>query len=192
MSKNSLLLLSVMLTFFISFAAATYASAGSLFGSTSQAVRLSPTIPILASPPIALSHPEQVKLFNVIGSYGASTAGISAESFNQVRAFLVTPDEQMYVVPGSAGVCLVLGNASTCGDPVLAKQIGLLHIDLPAGTVTGAGITDVSVHTITETVNDTSAVIRVRGNGTYIIGQQARLRVPFSEPLHPNVSVSTD
>lgn len=191
MRKQLVILATAALAFFISFAIAAYANSGSAFGTASNHVRLSPDIPALDLPPVVLSAAERLRLANLITSYGASKAGISVASFNQVRAVSAPDGQTMYVVPGSSGACLALGNSSTCGDVVGTHQIGLLHIDTTDGAVTGAGITDASVTTVTETINNTSAAIPVK-NGVYVISRDTGLRVPLSTPLRPQVSVSLD
>jgi hypothetical protein len=191
MRKHFVALATASLAFFASFAIAAYANSTSLFGSTTGHVRVSPQIPVFDLPPVAVSASERVRLDNLIASIGASRVGISAASFDQVRVTPGLDGQKMYVVPGSSGMCLVLGNSSTCGDVAGRGQIGLLNIDTTDGTVTGIGVTDASVSTITERVNDTSAVIPVR-NGIYVISPNARLRVSLSTPLHPQISAAAN
>jgi hypothetical protein len=193
MLRKLVVRVTLALTLPLSFAVATYARAGTLLGHSTNQVGLAEQLPISASPPLALTQPERIKLDDLIGSSrGASKVGITEDSFNAVRSFPVGVQEQMYVIPGTKGACLVLGNGATCGSLTASHQIGLIRVDPSTGAATAAGITDDSVRKITENIDGTTATVQVT-QGTYRFDKDAGLRVSGGQThMSPHVSVSTD
>lgn len=180
MRKVTVLLLVSAVTFLTAFAVTAYAGT-SLFASGPAHPDVS-SLPVFAAPAISLTPDQRVSLGNLIPSNSAARVGISSDSFDEVRAFSVG-DQKLYVVPGSSGVCVILGNGGTCGDPASVGQIGVVAIH--DGSVTGAGVTAADINSFVETVNHTAATI-VPHNGMFTL-EDAGLHVPTG--ARPQISV---
>jgi hypothetical protein len=181
------LLACVALAIVASFAAVSYARGTSK--SKSQA-GFPHGLPVGNLHPISLSPAEQANLTQLIGSIGSQEAGITNDSFAEVRAFHGPSGELMYVIPGTSGVCLVMANASTCGDPLSSHAIGLEEINHENGNLSGAGITDGSASQVVVKLNGSSVTLPV-SNGTYVIGAGAGLHVPKAQRNLPPISFTT-
>jgi hypothetical protein len=71
--------------------------------------------------------------------------GISAASFADTVQIASTSVGPLYAVPGTAGVCLVLGNNSSCGVPNSSAPVIAIFTHGPTGNVVGGGVFDRSV-----------------------------------------------
>lgn len=85
-----------------------------------------------------MSDTEALEIANGIGAAGLDQFGITSESFKAARTLGRTSVGPLYLIPGRAGVCLVLSPAAACGypgekdrvlalvvaDPVTRKAVG--------------------------------------------------------------------
>jgi hypothetical protein len=119
---------------------------------TSKNVGLPPDVTANALAPVSVSADQQIAIQNAIGADTAAAFGISDASYGQVRQLSTTSVGPLYVVPGSAGECLVLADAVSCGsaggghDPAVA----VFHSDA-SGNYVGGGVITNKIHEITLT-----------------------------------------
>jgi glutathione S-transferase len=112
---------------------------------------------------------------------------VEPASFDQTRQIRLTDGEAMYVVPGTAGVCVVLRQAAGCGNPGVSNRLlGLYVEDKQTGNMIGAGIADKTVRRVVASLQGASAVIPVR-HGIFLLPAEAGLRQPRVGDLVPPV-----
>jgi hypothetical protein len=145
------------------------------------------TLPIAERQSVSLPTRTKIHLYNMIGGIQASQFGIEPASFDQTRQIRLTDGETMHVVPGTAGVCIVLRQAAGCGNPGVSNRLlGLYVEDKRTGNMIGAGIADASVRRVVASLEGASAVIPVR-HGIFLLPAEAGLRQPRVGDLVPPV-----
>lgn len=169
----------------VGFAVTAYAAGMS--SSSGPSAEILASLPALAGSPAQLTAAERLSLNNLIPPEGVVAAGITGGTFDATRAVDVGQNEPMYILPGSSGTCLVVGNAGTCGDPLAKEQLGVLRIDTKDGVVTGSGVTSAAVSSIVETVDGTSAEIPVH-NGVYVITRASGLHIRLNSSSPPHIT----
>jgi hypothetical protein len=129
------------------------ASAASAYVATSSAtsrdVGLPPDVTATALAPVSVSGDQQVAIQNAIGADAAASFGISDASFSQVRQLSTTSVGPLYVVPGTAGECLVLSDAVSCGAAGGGHDaaVAVFHSDAN-GNYVGGGILTNKIHQV--------------------------------------------
>jgi hypothetical protein len=156
------------------------------FAATSFAVgrdpepRLRANLPAAALPPIVLDQSDAVAINNIVGKIG-SIAGITPESYRQVRLLTTTAAGPLYLIPGSRGTCISLAYAAVCGDPGGPKSRlnAIVTLDSFGDRLIGGGVADDSVDRVEVVVrgHEMRKVVPVTG-GVFSID----VSVPGFEP----------
>lgn len=122
------------------------------FAATSFAVgqdpepRLRANLPAAALPAFALDEREAIKINNLLGESGLR-AGVTRDSYKQVRVLANTAAGPLYLIPGADGACMALGEGAGCSDPGAANTplTAVATLDPSSERIVGGGVADASV-----------------------------------------------
>lgn len=122
------------------------------FAATSFAVdqdpepRLRANLPAAGLPAFALDESEAIKINNLLGEFGSS-AGVTRDSYKQVRVLADTSVGPLYLIPGADSACLALAEGAGCGDPGAANSPlhAVATLDPSSQRLVGGGVADASV-----------------------------------------------
>ncbi|HEX6702767.1 MAG TPA: hypothetical protein VF101_18720 [Gaiellaceae bacterium] len=138
-------------------AASLAAVAWAVFAGTSSALQASDrpvirsNLAVAAFPAQALPQSEATAVNDLIGVQLADRAGITADSFEEVRRIGQTVTGPAYFIPGSHGACIaVVAEAVVCGDPGAPgiPSIALASFDARSNRLSGIGVAATTVNAI--------------------------------------------
>ena len=125
-----------------------------------------------------LAHAEKVAIGDALGDM-AVDYGITPESYSHARIVAVTPAGDLYLLLGSTGACLTLGDAASCGNPEVGNLLALFTRVPATGNIIGGGVASSNVQQVELAGGNGSVLsLQVDADGVFVVDEHNSIRTP--------------